>query len=231
VRWPRTQSVCVNWRLNFQALIAPLQLRVPLILFDGIPMKLNCLFAAILLSLSVAGCDRAASPDVTAADSPSAPQAVQETVVPAVVETSDQVSSPAGGDKAVALAVKPGQAVSGTYTLGRDGVLQGLGIWVGNYRNAADGSVTLSLCLTGDCQDATLAMAGTKDNSYLIFPLDNPVPVTTGQVLEYKLGYGSDATKRVAVWSFKAKADSATLIGVDGVDTKRAPKLSLHFQK
>lgn len=193
-------------------------------------MKLKHYLVAILLSLPVVGCDRAKSPEATVADTPAATDAEQEIASPVVVD-GDQVSTPAGGDKAVALAIKPGQAVSGTYALGRDGVLQALGVWVGNYRNVADGSLTLSLCLAGDCQDATVAMAGTKDNSYLVFPLTRPLPVTSGQILEYKLSYGSDATKRVAVWSFKAQAKSATLIGVDGVDTTRAPKLSLYFQK
>ena len=193
-------------------------------------MKLNHYLVAILLSLPVVGCDRAASPEATVADNPAATDTEQEIASPVVVD-SDQVSTPAGGDKVVALAIKPGQAVSGTYTLGRDGVLQALGVWMGNYHNAADGSLTLSLCLAGDCQDATLAMAGTKDNSYLTFPLAKPIPATAGQMLEYKLSYSSDATKRVAVWSFKAQAKSATLIGIDGVDTKRAPKLSLYFQK
>lgn len=124
-----------------------------------------------------------------------------------------------------------GQSVSGTSRPEASGSLAAIGVRIGNYHGSADGSLQLSLCVDGTCQEATAPLAGSKDNAYLIFTLATPVVLQADSAIEYRFHRSADSTNRVAIWGYPAPAGQSGIIDADGASTTLVPRLSLHLMQ
>lgn len=134
-----------------------------------------------------------------------------------------------GKGKAVALTAN--QSVSGSFNSESEGQLEAFGVRIGNYRNSADGTLSLELCVEGTCQQASKPLARSKDNDFLVFELAQPVPLSRAQKVDYTLTRSADATNRVAVWAYPAPSGQSGLTDPTGKATNLVPKLALHFRR
>jgi len=180
---------------------------------------LSILFA--LLALSVTACDKADSP-------------VQPTPTTAPLTASPGIRvehSAVAPGKGKAMVLTANQSVSGSLDSGNGGQLEALGVRMGNYRNSADGSLSLKLCVEGACQEALMPLAGSKDNDFLVFELPQPIVLAKAQKIDYILTRSGDATNRVAVWAYPARKGQAGLTDPAGTKTDLVPRLELHLSK
>jgi hypothetical protein len=174
-----------------------------------------------LLTLSIAACGKN--------ETPAQPS---ETATPAAQPAGASAPKPkAAADKGKPVALIANQSISGSYASADAGDLEALGVRIGNYRNSADGSLSLKLCVEGACQDASMPLAGSRDNDFLVFQLPKPVTVAKAQKIDYTLTRSADATNRVAIWAYPARNGQAGLTDPTGKTTSLAPRLDVHFGK
>lgn len=123
------------------------------------------------------------------------------------------------------------QSVSGSFESENAGDLVAFGVRIGNYHGAADGSLSLKLCVEGTCQDASMPLTDSRDNDFLVFQLPQPVAVAKVQKIDYTLTRSADATNRVAIWAYPARDGQAGLTDPTGKVTSLVPRLAFHFSK
>lgn len=181
--------------------------------------------ASVLLALSVVACDKAESPTQP---SEAATPATQSAKFPPGVRL---VYSKVAPGKGKAMALTANQSVSGSLESENTGNLEAFGVRIGNYHGAADGSLSLKLCVEGVCQDASMPLAGSKDNDFLVFQLPHPGAVAKAQKVDYTLTRSADATNRVAIWTYPARDGQSGLTDPAGKTTSLVPRLAFHFGK
>lgn len=180
-------------------------------------MKAIKFLPGIALLFVIAACDR------TPPSEPSAPAATQA--------SAEATAPQAPKTRSVAVPVLAGQTVSGKHVVEQAGTLSAFGIRIGNYRNKSDGTLRLTLCLDGACQDAEMPLADSRDNDYLVFTLPEPVAVGAGSTLDFTLARQSDDPRnRVAIWVYPVKAGETGLVDPAGTTLDMAPRVSLQLQ-
>lgn len=201
------------------------------------PMKFKLIFLTVCV-LALVGCNQdheVASRGADPAPSPVTqdPATTQAEVAPppAPPAGSRRVVSAVGEGPASALKLSGNESASGAYVPTADGTLVAFGVYIGNSRGTADGSLTLNLCKGESCRDVTLPLLGSRDNDFLIFTLDDPLLVTTGETLSYRLRHSADATKPVAIWTYAPGEGVAGLVGPSGEDTGRLAKVAMYLQQ
>lgn len=182
---------------------------------------------SVLLALSVAACDKAESPEQPSENAPT----TQSTQTPSEPSEVRLVHSKVAPGKGKPMVLTANQSLSGSLDAGDSGQLEAFGVRIGNYRNSADGSLSLELCVDGACQSALMPLTGSRDNDFLVFQLPEPVALTGTQSVDYTLARSADATNRVAVWAYPAREGQVGLTDPAGKLTKLAPRLVLHFRK
>lgn len=185
--------------------------------------------AYLLLALSVAACGKNEPP--AQPSEPAAPTAQQPSPDAATPPGIRLVKSKVAPGKGKPMALTANQSVSGSIDSGNGGELEAFGVRIGNYRNSADGSLSLKLCVEGACQDALMPLTGSRDNDFLVFQLPESVALAKAQQVDYTLTRSADATNRVAVWSYPARDGQTGLTDPSGKMTTLAPRLALHFRK
>jgi hypothetical protein len=190
------------------------------------------LVSLLVCTLALAACDKGPGKATSApvAATPAAPVEPVGPPPPAAPEGSKRVVATVGEGEADPLKLVSGASVGGSYTPTEDGTLVAFGVYIGNSRKSADGTLTLNLCQLEDCQDVTLPLANSRDNDYLIFTLPRPIPVTTTQALTYKLLRGTDATIAVSIWTYPTADGAVALTGTSGEDTGRMAKVAMFLQ-
>lgn len=183
---------------------------------------------SVLLALSVAACGKTDSPEPEAED---ALHAMQPAPAPSPPAETRIVRTKVAPGQGTAIAMTATQSVVGSLEAESDGQLVAFGVRIGNYRDSADGSLSLELCVEGACQDVAMPLDGSRDNDYLVYRLPEPVVLGSGQRIEYTLGRSGDATNRVAVWAYPAREDQAGLIDATGRPTDLVPRLELHYRR
>lgn len=143
---------------------------------------------------------------------------------------SIDIFSRVGSGKGTPIALTSGQTVSGKHAMERSGTIVAFGARIGTYHGTADGSLELTLCVDGKCEQGTRNVVGATDNDYLVFELASPITVETGSILDYTFTRSADAGKRLALWSYPKLETQTGLIGPDGQSTDNTPRLSIHLQ-
>lgn len=182
----------------------------------------------ILLALSVTACGMNEPP--AQPSEPAAPAAQQPSPDATAHPGIRLVKSDAAPGKGKPMVLNANQSLSGSLDAGDSGQLEAFGVRIGNYRNSADGSLSLKLCVDGACQSALMPLTGSRDNDFLVFQLPEPVTLTGTQSVDYTLTRSADATNRLAVWAYPAR-EGHGLTDPAGKLTKLVPKLVLHFRK
>jgi hypothetical protein len=141
------------------------------------------------------------------------------------------VKSKVAPGKGKPIALTANQSVSGSIDSGNGGQLEAFGVRIGNYHDSADGSLSLKLCVEGNCQDALMQLTGSKDNDFLVFELPQPIALAEARKVDYTLTRSGDATNRVAVWAYPARDGQTGLTDPAGQATNLVPKLAFHFSK
>lgn len=183
---------------------------------------------SVLLFLSVSGCSETEAPVQPSA--PAAPATTSATDSP-VPPGERLVRTKVAPGKGKAVALTANQSVSGSFRSGNEGQLGAFGVRIGNYRDSSDGTLSLELCVDGNCQQASKPLAGSKDNDFLTFELARPIALSGGQQIDYTLTRSADATNRVAVWAYPAPDGQSGLTDAAGKATNLVPKLALHFRQ
>lgn len=192
-------------------------------------MKYIAVIAVVTLML--AGCKKGTEPTpVAVAPEPEAPEEVIKVAdsgaPPADARLIELAVSP---DSPQALAVFDGQSVEGVLKDLEPNQIVAFGVRIGNYMNKSDGSLSLDACVDTTCQTAMAHLAGSQDNKYLIFTLPQPLAITAGQQLTYKLTR-SRPGNGVAIWTYTPLTASVTLKDAKGVDTGRTPQFALYVK-
>jgi len=183
---------------------------------------------SILLALSVSACGETESP--VQSSKPATP-AIKPTADLPVSQETRLVHTKVAPGKGTPIALKANQSASGSFMSENAGQLDAFGVRIGNYRNTADGALSLELCIEGACQNASKPLPGSKDNDFLVFELAQPTSLAKGQKIDYTLTRSEDATNRAAVWAYPAPSGQVGLTTSAGKTTNLVPRLVLHFQK
>lgn len=181
----------------------------------------------VLFALSLAACKPQSSngPAVDRAPVPT----TDPTAEPA--RTPDEVARILSGvkGKGTPRVLRAGESLTGTYLPGRAGKLSAFGIQIGNYHASSDGTLSLRICAAQDCREATVPLAGSRDNDFLVFALGQPLSVTTTQALEYTLTRSESSTNRLAIWTYPTTGEQNLLLDATGNAQRVAPHLALYI--
>lgn len=123
----------------------------------------------------------------------------QVTIQEPSAEGTYSLGGPAGLNTAIQ--ITNGRAFNTTSTGLSKGIVQQVGISIGNYVNKANGLVTLNVCSPSACTTASLNMAGTVDNAMLPFVFANPLTLAKGDSLTMTFT-GSGSTYPAAIWTY-----------------------------
>ncbi len=125
-----------------------------------------------------------------------------------------------------------GQALAGSFPAGwfRDGVVRGIGVQIGTFFGAADGTLQISVCSGTACAQANASAARTADNNLAWATFNTPLHVSTGQQLLFRVHY-INATHHVVVWLWPLQSAAKPVVaGPDGLHRDLAPLLSLRYE-
>ena len=120
---------------------------------------------------------------------------------------------PSFGQTSVSVSVTSGQSVSGIIP---PGLLTGysqinaLSVLIGNYKNTASGTLSVSLCTAGQCASGSAGLTSSTDNAPLQVTLQQPISLTANTAVTYKILH-QPGGHPVALWAFSTDAPQSLL--------------------
>lgn len=140
-------------------------------------------------------------------------------------------ASPAAGPDAMPLVLESGHAAAFGWNAPRDGRVDALSVYIGNYFGQADGWLDVELCAAAGCARGTMPLRGSLDNADFELPVTPVLRVSEGEALSIRIS-SRDATHPVALWMYPPTRDSVRVLALPGTDDAlagRTPRLVLSF--
>lgn len=173
-------------------------------------MTLLRMLAVASIAMAVAGCEQTAAPP-PAASTPTADSA--NASAPDVVESGSPLDSALASSRPVAVPVEganeavflaEGESVTYQVEAPAEGVLNGLGVQIGNFGGSSDGGIGIRVCQAESCSEGTASLAGSVDNASLAVGFSTPLQVTQGP-LEVQVSRASGYNP-FAVWAYPSES-------------------------
>lgn len=134
------------------------------------------------------------------------------------------LSSPISG-KNIFFRLTSGYGYSGTVSSMPKGTLEYFAIYIANYANTSDGTLTLKLCASAGCSSSVMPVSKSVDNDFFIFNLANKLAISKNDTITYTLTLTGSSNPPV-VWVYPAAEKPAnvsifaTSIGFPGLKVK-----------
>lgn len=194
-------------------------------------MNLIRIMAVASLAALAVACKQTSAPQPPAPAAQDAPAQAQADASPSAVPTLDAALATS---RPVAIAVEgtneavfltDGEGL--TYQLGapEDGVLNGVGVQIGNFGGTSDGQLGVRVCQEEQCSEGSAPLAGSVDNASLAVALQTPLQVTQGP-LEVRVSR-TGGFNPFAVWAYPS---DGSMTRQDGSDTKSTLNTVLFYK-
>lgn len=194
---------------------------------------------ALSLAVALSACSDRAEPQASAElqpsnQAPAAPTggAIAGNRLPSVaVPAGDPVNLPAGEGENAPLVIDVGQTVIGSAAAPRDGQVLAVDVFVGNYVDTSDGTLSLKLCSNGICRIGSGSLLSSVDNSMFTIILEESLPVSEKSQLTYEFTK-QDGAVPIVIWTYPVLTSGENQIQYkDGDTLGRSPKITLHYAK
>lgn len=183
--------------------------------------------AGVVAIALLAGCKPAAEGEPATAAAPTEPTPVAPSDIQApAAATGALVEIPVTTEGAAPQLMAATDAISGGFNAPQSGDVRAASIQIGNFGGTSDGTVSLKLCQAADCQEATMSVAGSTDNSYLEFKFPAALAVTAGNQMTFTFTR-VDGTQPFAIWTYPSNGAELTL--PDATKAPRDAKIALAF--
>lgn len=195
-------------------------------------MTMIRMLAVASVAMLVAACEQTSAPPPQAAATQETPAgapaadatATTEPTLDAALVSSRPVAIEVdGANEAVFLA--EGESVTYQLSAPAEGVINGVGVQIGNFGGSSDGTLGVRVCQADLCSDGSGPLAGSVDNASLAVALDTPLQVTQGALevqVSRKSGYNP-----FAVWAYPSEG---RMTQQDGSESGRTLNTVLFYE-
>jgi hypothetical protein len=180
----------------------------------------NGLFGVILLA-GLAACSEGAAPVPAQVSSNAEGQAGTKPT-----PVSDRVELPVTLEAGEPLLMGAGGVLTASLSVPKSGLVDAVGIQIGNFGGASDGQLMVRLCQQDQCIEGRANLQGSADNEYFMVTMDRPFQLASDVPLVITVAR-MDGTGQFAVWTYPADGSLTT---PDGKTLSRSPRVALQYR-